>query len=269
MVDYERSNKNRIMLRKLVQKFKPLLRYFYLKLKIVIYGFFAYSRERHWGVAFSLTYTVPKISKVTYKLLKDNNAFYVMEPKGEKSCCLTFDCEDDNNGNADYILDLFAKKNIKATFFVTQKFILNFPHVVTRMKREGHIVGNHTAHHLRLALLTEKQIVQEIRAVEETMKKFTGYDIDKVFRFPFGSYSARSLRIVNKCGYTSFFWSYDLPLDKSCGNLQGMLGRLGILHHNGMIMLFHMEFQGDRMLLPHYIGFLERLHYNFISVATL
>ena len=67
----------------------------------------------------------------------------------KKYIYLTFDCGYEN-GHTKKILNILKEKNIKAIFFVTKPYIEGNAKLVKRMKKEGHLVGNHTSTHPRL-----------------------------------------------------------------------------------------------------------------------
>ena len=47
------------------------------------------------------------------------------------------------------ILDILAQYGVKATFFMVAENAVRYPHLLERIRQEGHSVGNHTYHHLR------------------------------------------------------------------------------------------------------------------------
>lgn len=46
------------------------------------------------------------------------------------------------------------------------------------MKKEGHIVGNHTVHHKSMPTLSDRDNKQEIIDCAQYCKEATGYDMD-------------------------------------------------------------------------------------------
>ena len=78
--------------------------------------------------------------------LSKYDAYYVDPKCTEKKIYLTFDCGYEN-GFTPKILDVLKRQKVVAAFFVTKPFIREEAKLVKRMKKEGHIVGNHTVHH--------------------------------------------------------------------------------------------------------------------------
>ncbi len=68
-------------------------------------------------------------------------------PAQTSTLYLTFD-DGPTVGITDATLDLLAAHGAKATFFLIGKNALEHPHLVDRMVREGHTVGNHTFSHV-------------------------------------------------------------------------------------------------------------------------
>ena len=71
------------------------------------------------------------------------------------------------------------------------------------MKKEGHLVGNHTSTHPRLGECNADKIRSELKSVEKCMKKKTGYKLDKFVRPPEGNYSELALKTMQDMGYTT------------------------------------------------------------------
>ena len=124
--------------------------------------------------------------------LKKYQAYYVGNTK-EKVMYLTFDCGYEG-GYTRKILKTLKKENLKAIFFVTKPFIEENPKLVKKMKKEGHLVGNHTCTHPQLSKCNVAKIRKEINDCAKTMKKLTGYNMDAFIRPPEGVYSLRALK---------------------------------------------------------------------------
>lgn len=102
--------------------------------------------------------------------------------------CLTFD-DGPSSVNTPEVLDLLARHDARATFFVVGKKIAGRDGLLQRMVAEGHEIGNHTWSHPRLARDCDDERVREeltstsaaIAAVAgEAPRRFRGprYDVD-------------------------------------------------------------------------------------------
>ena len=80
---------------------------------------------------------------------------YYLGDTSNKVIYLTFD-EGYENGYTTQILDVLAKNDVKAAFFVTKPYIESQPELVKRMVDEGHIVGNHSVNHYNMPEVSDE-----------------------------------------------------------------------------------------------------------------
>ena len=79
---------------------------------------------------------------------------YVRKDNEAKKVAITFD--DGPSGKyTKKLLDGLKKRKVKATFFLIGENVKRYPEIVKRMKKEGHLIGNHTYHHVELTSLPE------------------------------------------------------------------------------------------------------------------
>jgi peptidoglycan-N-acetylmuramic acid deacetylase len=123
----------------------------------------------------------------------------------EKVLYLTFDCGYENGYTYD-VLDVLKEKNVSAAFFCTLDHIKAKPDLITRMIKEGHIVGNHSDNHPNFSKIDRTKMAEEIQSVENHLRKYYGYS-SPYFRFPEGAYNDSALDLVQSLGYKSVFWS--------------------------------------------------------------
>ncbi len=118
---------------------------------------------------------------------------------------LTFDCGYENGYTYD-VLDVLKEKNVSAAFFCTLDHIKAEPKLITRMIKEGHIVGNHSDNHPNFSKIDRTKMAEEIQSVENHLRENYGYS-SPYFRFPEGAYNDSALDLVQSLGYKSVFWS--------------------------------------------------------------
>ncbi|MBR2303549.1 MAG: polysaccharide deacetylase family protein [Ruminococcus sp.] len=119
---------------------------------------------------------------------------------------LTFD-QGYENGYTAKILDTLKEKGVKATFFVVQDYAERNPELVQRMIDEGHIIGNHSVHHLSMPELDYDKCREEIMGFHEYMLENFNYEMN-LFRPPMGEFSEYSLAAAKECGYDTVLWSF-------------------------------------------------------------
>ena len=97
---------------------------------------------------------------------------------------------------------------MSAAFFLVGNYIEKNADLVRRMEAEGHIVGNHTMHHKDMSKLTdEAAFAKELQDLEALYQETVGKPMPKYYRPPQGIYSQDNLRMAQKLGYRTVFWS--------------------------------------------------------------
>jgi peptidoglycan/xylan/chitin deacetylase (PgdA/CDA1 family) len=118
---------------------------------------------------------------------------------------LTYD--DGPNDNAtDALLDLLARHNTRASFFMIGQFVRQRPEIVRRVHAAGHLVGNHTQTHPWLHLKPERVIREELRACSEAIEDATGAPV-RYFRAPHGARRPAVLRVAAELGLKTVQWN--------------------------------------------------------------
>ncbi|MDC7729810.1 MULTISPECIES: polysaccharide deacetylase family protein [Bacillus cereus group] len=92
----------------------------------------------------------------------------------EKIVALTFD-DGPHLIFTPQILDLLAKYNAKATFFVAGNKVKRFPAILIREVKEGHEIANHTYNHIYNKNITAAKLTSELNRTDKVIKQITGY----------------------------------------------------------------------------------------------
>lgn len=121
---------------------------------------------------------------------------------------LTFD-EGYEVGYTAAILDTLKEKGVHAVFFVTLPYVKSQPDLIQRMIAEGHIVGNHSTTHPvgGLPTMNPMDCAKDILTLDQYMKENFGYTMT-LCRPPEGTFSPRTLAVLDALGYDSVFWSF-------------------------------------------------------------
>lgn len=197
------------------------------------------------------------------------DAFYVA-PGEERCIYLTFDCGYENHFT-NSMLDILDEEKVKAAFFVTQTYIRDNLEIVKRMKKEGHLVCNHTVKHPSMPTICSEDQKKELLDCENYMKEMTGYEMDLFFRPPKGEYSKRTLQIAKDLGYTTIFWSmayldYDI---KNQPSSEYVVEHFRKYHHTGAIPLLHNVSLANKDALRQIIVDLKKEGYQFRTLYDL
>lgn len=111
------------------------------------------------------------------------------DPGGEKpKIALTFD----DGPNARYtpvLLDGLKDRGVSATFFVIGANVekAGNDELVRRMYEEGHLIGNHTYHHVDLSRMSEEDAKEELERTDRLIREITEEEPFLV-RPPFGAF---------------------------------------------------------------------------------
>jgi peptidoglycan/xylan/chitin deacetylase (PgdA/CDA1 family) len=135
---------------------------------------------------------------------------FIGTPGTGKQLVLTYD-DGPNDPHTLHLLDVLAKHDAKATFFLIGKHVRQRPDIVQRIAAEGHEIANHTFSHPNLALCSPQRIRQEITDGEAAIRD-SGVDLTvingrKLFRPPFGGRRPAVLRVARELGYEPIMWS--------------------------------------------------------------
>jgi len=187
----------------------------------------------------------------------------------EKVLYLTFDCGYEN-GNTALILDVLRDKKVPAAFFCTVDELKGAPEIVTRMIKEGHIVGNHSVKHPSFAEIDRTRMAQEVLGADNYLRENFGYSAP-FFRFPKGEYNESALDAVASLGFTSVFWSaayadWDVNAQKGAQYaLDTVLARI----HPGAILLLHSVSSDNAGAMADIIDGARAMGYSFRNLTDL
>ena len=106
------------------------------------------------------------------------------------------------------LLDLLRREKVKATFFVIGRNARAYPYFVRDMVQQGHEIGNHTYHHVRLPPLPLQAAVNEMSLTNGVLEGITKQPI-RFFRPPGGDYTPQTLSAAQSLGLTTVFWTDD------------------------------------------------------------
>lgn len=221
-----------------------------------------------WWLKRNENHQTPEVSD--HIDLSKYDAYYVNPKCKKKKIFLTFDCGYEN-GFTPKILDVLKKQKVVAAFFVTKSFIREGRELIRRMKKEGHIVGNHTVHHKSMPTLSDRDNKQEIIDCAEYCKEATGYEMDHFIRPPMGEYNEKTLKLTKSMGYKTIFWSMayvDFDVNKQPGK-QYVVEHFKKYTHNGAIPLMHNVSQSNAEALDEVITNLKKEGYQFESLKKL
>jgi peptidoglycan-N-acetylglucosamine deacetylase len=132
---------------------------------------------------------------------------FIGTPGRGKRLALTFD-DGPNDPATLELLDVLARHQAKATFFLIGKHVRKRPDIVQRIVAAGHEIGNHTYWHPNLVFCSDAKLLLEIKECAMALEDAGVPDAGKkLFRPPFGGRKPATLRIARQLGYEPVMWS--------------------------------------------------------------
>ena len=180
----------------------------------------------------------------------------------DKLIALTFD--DGPNYNTSKVLDVLAKYNVKATFFVLGSKAKDNKKILKREYDSGMEIGNHTFNHLLLTKYKENVIKDEIDKTSSVIFEVTGR-YPKLLRPSYGAYN----NTIKKIGdMPIIIWDID-TLDWKYHNSKRIASRVINKVKNGDIILMHDIYSATANSLNIIIPELQNRGYTFVTIPEL
>lgn len=165
-------------------------------------------------------------------------------PTIEKAVAFTFD-DGPNPLYTPQVLDIFAKCQGKATFFMIGQQIEQNPDTASAVHIQGHEIGNHTYSHPSLPEISPEQCREELQRTESLITQVTGSK-PHVFRPPYVAFSEQVAAISQgEFGYPAIGAVNGAATDWEMPGVQHIVEKTREEIQPGSILLFHDGF-GDR-----------------------
>lgn len=149
----------------------------------------------------------------------------------EKIIYLTFD-DGPNPQSTEWILNLLKEHNAKATFFCLGKNVNQLSELFSKIKSEGHAVGNHGMKHLSGYNTSLQDYLADVKESQKIIPS-------KLFRPAYGRITRSQFREVKKLDYHIIFWSlltYDFDASLNADERKNLILKKT---KPGSILVFH------------------------------
>jgi peptidoglycan/xylan/chitin deacetylase (PgdA/CDA1 family) len=104
------------------------------------------------------------------------------------------------------LLDVLAKQDVRATFFLIGEFVRKEPALVREIAASGHTIGNHTMTHPWLSYCGAQRIRTEIEDSKAIIEDTIGAKIS-LFRPPHGARRPVVLEVARELGLATVNWN--------------------------------------------------------------
>jgi peptidoglycan/xylan/chitin deacetylase (PgdA/CDA1 family) len=167
---------------------------------------------------------------------------------GRHDLALTFD-DGPNDPHTLRLLDVLARHDVRATFFMIGRYVEMRPDIVQRVVQAGHVVANHTYSHPNLIFRTRQQVMNELQRCERALDDAVGEKHEKLFRPPWGARRPATLRAIRRAGFTPVMWSIT-SWDWSAKSAERIERKVNSQVRGGDVVLLHdgghLQFGTDR-----------------------
>ena len=186
--------------------------------------------------------------------------------RDQKMVAISFDAAWGNE-DTQQLIDIMAKHQIKATFFVVGEWVDKYPESVKALHDAGHEVMNHSNAHAHMSELSAEEIVADVTACNEKIEAVTGV-VPTLIRPPYGEYDDHVVNAIRSMGMEPIQWDVDSLdwKDLSAGDItQRVLSKV----QPGSIVLFHNAALHTPEALPGIIEALLQEGYTFVPISEL
>lgn len=186
----------------------------------------------------------------------------------KKVVSLTFDINSTSE-DLDSILNILEKHNVKASFFVTGKWLDENYQDITNIIDGGHDIGNHSDNHRHMDLLSKKECEEEIMNLHNKVKDITGIEMT-LYRPPYGDFNNTLIHTAEEQGYSVIKWDID-SLDWKDYSVNNIIKQTSqnINLRNGSIILFHSDTKYTAKALEEVVFNLLEKGYQIAPVSEL
>ncbi|MFI3238695.1 MAG: polysaccharide deacetylase family protein [Lachnospiraceae bacterium] len=162
------------------------------------------------------------------------------------------------------LLEGLRERGVVATFFVTGEHAKLYPELIEEMAEDGHLVGNHTYHHVQLSAVGDELFIKELEETTRVLSEILGEEILFV-RPPFGEWTKE---IEAKCEMFPVLWDID-PLDWCNENVDEIVTKVVTDVQENDIILMHDEYASSIEAALQIVDILMAQGYEFVTVDEL
>lgn len=181
----------------------------------------------------------------------------------EKYLALTFD-DGPHSVYTPILLDGLKERGVSVTFFLMGSSIPGNEAIVERMKKEGHLIGNHSYNHVRLTKAGSGAVCEAVDRTSRMIEDITGFR-PQYMRPPYGDWNEE---LECETGMTAVLWSVD-SMDWKLRNRERIVKKVLKEAEDGDIILMHDIFGTSVSAALEIIDILQKEGYTFVTADEL
>lgn len=162
------------------------------------------------------------------------------------------------------LLDGLKERGVKATFFLIGENADKNPEIVKRMAEEGHLIGNHTYHHVELTKVSENEARLELADTSAVIVRITGKE-PEYMRPPFGAWQRK---LEQEIQMLPVLWTID-PLDWTTENQDEIVNKVVTEAEENDIILLHDCYKSSIEAGLRIVDILREEGFVFVTVDEL
>jgi len=161
---------------------------------------------------------------------------YLGTGSGSRQLALTYD-DGPNDPHTLRLLEVLARHEVKATFFLIGRFVAEKPEIVREVARAGHVIGNHTFNHPNLIFCSAVRVRSELEQCRKILEETVG-EHSNLWRPPFGARLPHVLGVGRKLGLEPVMWTVSSN-DWTIRTADGIERRVAERIRGGDVILMH------------------------------
>lgn len=177
-----------------------------------------------------------------------------------KKIALTFD-DGPHPVYTEQMLEVLEEAQVPATFFILGQNIEGHEELVKEIAEKGHLIGNHTFHHVQITGLPTEQAYEEIAETSELIEELTGKGTEYV-RPPFGTWNEG---LESNLDLIPVMWTID-TLDWTTQNVDSIVNHVVKNAGENDIILMHDSYKSTVQATERIISLLKADGFEFVTV---
>lgn len=177
-----------------------------------------------------------------------------------KKIALTFD-DGPHPVYTEEMLEVLEEAQVPATFFLLGQNIEGNEDVVKDIAEKGHLIGNHTFHHVQITGLPKEQAYEEIDQTSRLIEELTGKGTEYV-RPPFGTWNEG---LESNLDLIPVMWTID-TLDWTTKNVDTIVNHVVKNAGENDIILMHDSYKSTVQAVERIISLLKAEGFEFVTV---